>query len=180
MNISQKKYPGALSKEQIVRLKIFFESAKNIEYTQEQDDHVFKRYKAQTKDIPSDIKDILEHCILDANKVFDVNIYDPINFQRFIFSKYQEGDFLAQHHDLSMPDAPHHQKLTCIVLLNEEFDGGDFCITLQNKYGKEPHKVKFQEGDVLVFPSWVQHFVTPIKSGIRKSMTTWIMGPRYQ
>jgi len=64
--------------------------------------------------------------------------------------------------------------------LNEEFAGGDFCITLQNKYGKEPHIVKFKEGDVLIFPSWVQHFVTPIKSGTRKSMTTWIMGPRYK
>lgn len=180
MNISQKKYPGALSKEQVVKLKHYFETDENIEHNQLQDDSVFKRYKAQTKDIPDDIKLVLEHCILDANKTFDVILHDPVEFQRFIFSKYQTGDFLAQHHDLSMPDVSDHQKLTCVVLLNNDFEGGDFCITLQNKYGKEPHKVKFETGDVLIFPSWVQHHVTPIKSGIRKSMTTWIMGPRYR
>jgi len=180
MNISQKKYPGALSKEQVIKLTHYFETGKNVEYNQLQDDTVFKRYKAQTNTIPADIKQILEQCIVDANKTFDVILHDPIDFQRFIFSKYQTGDFLAQHHDLSMPDVSHHQKLTCIVLLNEKFNGGDFCITLQNRYGKEPHKVKFKEGDVLIFPSWVQHFVTPIKSGTRKSMTTWIMGPRYR
>lgn len=43
MNISQKKYPGALSKEQLLTLKIFFESDKNVVYTQAQDDSVFKR-----------------------------------------------------------------------------------------------------------------------------------------
>jgi len=180
MNISQKKYPGALSKEQVVRLKHYFEIDANLEKNQLQDDSVFKRYKAQTKDIPADIKQILKQCVLDANKIFDVILNDPIDFQRFIFSKYQTGDFLAQHHDLSMPEDPNHQKLTCVVLLNNDFEGGDFCITSQNKYGKDPHIVKFEVGDVLIFPSWVQHHVTPIKSGIRKSITTWIMGPRYR
>jgi PKHD-type hydroxylase len=37
--------------------------------------------------------------------------------------------------------------------------------------------LNLQPGDAVVFPSFVNHSVTPITSGTRQSLTGWIKGP---
>ena len=34
-------------------------------------------------------------------------------------------------------------------------------------------------GTVIVFPSWIQHRVTPVTSGTRKSVSLWLIGPKF-
>ena len=37
-----------------------------------------------------------------------------------------------------------------------------------------------QKGLFMIMPGWVTHQVTPIQSGVRKSMIVWMMGPPYK
>ena len=38
----------------------------------------------------------------------------------------------------------------------------------------------FKKGSVIVFPSFHRHRVTPVTSGIRHSLVTWVEGPHWR
>ena len=42
-----------------------------------------------------------------------------------------------------------------------------------------PHSLK-QQGTVFVFPSTLRHQVTPVTSGVRKSLVAWVEGPKWK
>ena len=66
------------------------------------------------------------------------------------------------------------------VLLSNSFEGGDFEFT---SYGKEEciiTPVEMNQGDIVVFPSWMEHRVAPVTKGIRYSLVTWFVGPPFK
>ena len=74
----------------------------------------------------------------------------------------------------------HVRKLSMTVLLNESFEGGDFEFA---SYGKEESTItplEMKQGDVVVFPSFMEHRVAPITKGIRYSLVTWFLGPPFK
>lgn len=36
------------------------------------------------------------------------------------------------------------------------------------------------QGDMVMFPSWTPHCVTPIREGVRYSLVAWVSGPRFR
>lgn len=70
------------------------------------------------------------------------------------------------------------RKLSCTVQLTDgsEYEGGDFEI---DGAGPMPPAVK-KKGTVLIFPSYLQHRVTPVTSGTRKSLVAWFEGPHWR
>lgn len=174
--VGHKKYPGILTYDDISRVIAHFQNTKNVAYDHHQNDSVFKRYKAQSPVLPKIVSDKITECVKDANSIFNLNIHSPIEFERYILSAYEKDDFLGMHHDFDMVQADNQRLLTVVILLSNEFEGGEFAMTFQNGYGKPPHKPEFLMGDILIFPSWTQHQVLPITSGTRLSLTTWVMG----
>lgn len=70
------------------------------------------------------------------------------------------------------------RKLTVLVFLNEDFEGGKFYIQNSNDIGRfYPPQSK---GTVLVFPSFMPHGVEPVTKGIRYSVVTWMVGPYFK
>ena len=72
------------------------------------------------------------------------------------------------------------RKLSMTVLLNESFEGGNFEFA---SYGKEECVItplEMKQGDVVVFPSFMEHRVAPITKGIRYSLVTWFLGPPFR
>jgi PKHD-type hydroxylase len=69
------------------------------------------------------------------------------------------------------------RKLSVVVQLSnpEEYEGGQ----LQLLTSKNPINIKKQRGLVVVFPSWTLHRVTPVTSGTRQTLVTWISGPAF-
>lgn len=66
-----------------------------------------------------------------------------------------------------------HRKLSCVLPLNEGYEGGDF-----EMYGIG----KLQEmnpGTLVIFPSFKLHRVTPVTSGERWSLVSWVNGPPF-
>jgi PKHD-type hydroxylase len=68
------------------------------------------------------------------------------------------------------------RKLSLVVQLSDpdEYEGGDLQIFADST----PETVAKQKGFVAAFPSYTLHRVTPVTSGIRRSLVVWLSGPR--
>ena len=114
------------------------------------------------------------------------------------FTIYKEGQYYGWHQDCwDTPYSKSHKhseqrhkmrKLSSIVLLSnaQDFTGGELEFNFRNK---DPDKGKdiitkcdslIKKGSMVVFPSFVWHRVTPIKKGVRYTLTNWHIGPPWQ
>jgi PKHD-type hydroxylase len=105
--------------------------------------------------------------------------YDITSIEDIQIGRYEESGHYDWHADSSMPDVNNIQrKLSISIQLNDpsEYEGGKF----EFKELPEKEQPKLLQGSVLVFPSFLQHKVTPITSGIRYSAVTWVNGPAFR
>lgn len=112
------------------------------------------------------------------NKFYKFNLIGYNNFQ-FTTYKASESGHYDWHIDSSMGQPNDngnglHRKLSMSLLLNDDFEGGDFEINLS-----KPQKVDLRRGRAIFFPSFVLHRVTPVTKGTRKSLVIWVEGPRW-
>ena len=95
----------------------------------------------------------------------------------FQFTKYDapSGKYGA-HIDRGLNMVP--RKLSVSILLNprESFEGGDLLMyeTLT------PNVQPMQQGQLIAFPSYVLHEVTPVTKGTRYSLVCWITGKPFK
>jgi PKHD-type hydroxylase len=70
------------------------------------------------------------------------------------------------------------RKLSLVLQLSDpdEYEGGD----LEFFMGVEGIKAKKQLGTIYAFPSYIVHRVTPVTRGTRKSLVSWICGPKFR
>ena len=71
-----------------------------------------------------------------------------------------------------------HRKVSVIVQLSDtsEYKGGELQINTGGQIKTIP-KVK---GSVVIFPSYLLHRVTPVTTGLRKSLVLWAGGGHYK
>ena len=88
--------------------------------------------------------------------------------------KYTPGGKYEIHidHDL---DAP--RTISCIINLNDNYEGGDFVFYDPIDSKKEIKRVKCKKGTIIYFPSnyLFPHSVEPITKGTRYSVVSWIV-----
>ena len=90
----------------------------------------------------------------------------------FRLNKYSEGGFMSRH-----IDNIHHShgqqygfpQLTSLLMLNDNYEGGDFIVA--------DNEFKTKKGSAIVFPSnfMFPHEVKKIEKGTRYSIVTWLM-----
>ena len=70
------------------------------------------------------------------------------------------------------------RKLSMVLQLTDpsQYEGGNLQILTSG----EPINVRKQRGLIAAFPSYVLHQVTPVTSGSRQSLVTWISGPAFK
>lgn len=70
------------------------------------------------------------------------------------------------------------RKLSLSLQLSDpdSYEGGD----LEVGTDREPQRVLRKRGRITFFPSWAQHRVTPVTSGVRYSLVGWIGGPAFR
>jgi predicted 2-oxoglutarate/Fe(II)-dependent dioxygenase YbiX len=103
--------------------------------------------------------------------------FDVTHSNQTDYLKYDEDGHYHAHVDTFMrPGDPECRKLTVLVFLNDDFEGGRLFI--QNGQNKiyPPQKA----GTALVFPSFLVHGVEPVTKGIRRSVVTWMVGPWFK
>lgn len=122
------------------------------------------------------VVDRLIQQVEEANKIweFDLScIIDQIQYTEY------EGN--GGHYDWHLDIGPgniSHRKISIVVQLSEpsEYDGG----ILQIKNGINQNDVPLGKGNVVIFPSFLLHRVTPLTSGNRKSLVLWVGGSHYR
>ena len=128
--------------------------------------------------------DMLVHAANAVNDHFYQ--FDLWGFERFQYTVYDEPGHHYDYHpdmvfgeqvtnDLRMP-----RKLSFSVILSDptDYTGGQFEFMYQNP--KKTSIVEQPKGRVIAFPSYILHRVTPIRSGVRKSIVFWATGPKFK
>lgn len=85
---------------------------------------------------------------------------------------YGDGGHYDWHADLGVGIS--NRKLSVVLQLSDpdEYEGGD----LQMNTGANILTVPREKGLICFFPSFILHRVTPLTSGLRRSMVTWLCG----
>ena len=125
------------------------------------------------------------HFIKMANK--DNFLYDISDIENDLiqYTQYNKGDFYKWHTDMDICDINEPDQLVrklsfTLQLTNEdEYTGGnlEFADFDDSSY---TFSVPKSRGTVIVFDSRVPHRVTPVESGIRKSLVGWVVGKRWR
>ena len=109
---------------------------------------------------------------ISANKEmwnFDIwGYYDDLQYTVY----YGDGGHYDWHADLG-PNIS-NRKLSCVLQLSdpEEYEGGELQINIGSSILTVPKKL----GTLCFFPSFLLHRVTPLTSGVRTSLVTWLSG----
>ena len=125
----------------------------------------------------SDVGHMMMQLFTHTNRDFAFDCAEIYNIQ---FTEYR-GDNSGHydwHADVSWgADAQYDRKLPMSIQLSDpdEYRGGDFELRNSN-----PPEGLRDRGSVIIFPAYLLHRVTPVTAGIRRSLVTWIEGPRWR
>ena len=119
-----------------------------------------------------DIKNLIQKINQNHFGFSNIKIIEPAQV-----SKYSKGQFYDWHTDSSidMDNEPPVRKLSMTLLLNDpnEFEGGNLEIA-----GKKMLHMK--QGHAAIFASFLQHRVTPVTKGVRRSLVMWFGGEPFK
>jgi len=136
--------------------------------------------------------DLIWPYMLQANNQAGWN-FDISSAESPQIGRYKKGGFYGWHVDggadcLSTYNKPDNKfldgnarKLSMSILLNDNFSGGEFQFCTYKE--GEPHisTPEFKGiGSVIVFPSFLEHRVTPVTKGTRYSLVAWFVGPPFK
>ena len=103
----------------------------------------------------------------------DIQIREPAQITEYI-----KGGFYDWHTDIrvDMSVEPPVRKLSMTLLLNDpsEFEGGE----LQIAGAKNTQLMK--QGHATIFASFLQHRITPVTRGVRRSLVMWFGGEPFK
>jgi len=103
--------------------------------------------------------------------------FDITHSHQTDYLKYDiDGHYHAHVDTFLKPNEPDCRKLTVLMFLNDDFEGGK--LFLQN--GHEKIYPPQGAGTCLVFPSFMLHGVEPVTKGVRRSIVTWLLGPWFK
>ena len=119
--------------------------------------------------------------------------YNITGAETMQITRYKKGGFYCFHKDgkgdhlsaYNMPDNKFMhgcvRKLSMTILLNDNYEGGEFEFVTYNKEKCEITVPEFNKiGSIVVFPSDMEHRVAPVTKGIRYSLVVWFLGPPFK
>lgn len=107
--------------------------------------------------------------------------FDLAGFHEVQFTEYDadvSGTY-GWHDDLNWTkNTPFDRKMSMVIQLSskDDYTGGK----LEFKHDPLPSGIFENQGDVIFFPSFNTHRVTPVKLGKRHSLVTWFVGPKFR
>ena len=122
----------------------------------------------------------LHQCIDSANKLYNFSLHE---FEPLQYTVYQKDDYYDWHIDNH--SKPYNngmiRKLSFTILLNDEFEGGNFDIWNGHPISEksEVKSYALKKGEMIVFPSHTWHKVNKVTSGVRKALVGWLVGKQW-
>ena len=98
--------------------------------------------------------------------IWNINIYDSKNNAEYDFHTDATNDHVS---DI---------KMTGIVNISDEpYEGGEFIAFYENKFQEIP-EIK-NPGSAMLLRHGILHKVNPVTKGIRKTLSIWLLGPKF-
>lgn len=118
----------------------------------------------------------IETMVMEANQTWGFDLYsikDSIQYTEY----YEGGGHYNWHMDTG-PSPINNRKISITIQLSspDEYEGGNLDIWTGNGIQTCPK----QKGVAILFPSYMLHRITPVSSGIRKSLVLWVGGSPYR
>ena len=116
--------------------------------------------------------------------VTDANIQADWNFnistcEPFQYTQYKDQQRYDWHVDNAF-NQDDTRKLSFTILLSDDHTGGDFQFELGSPGDADRiTTISMNKGDLVVFPSYTWHRVTPVNDGTRNSLVGWCRGPNF-
>lgn len=119
---------------------------------------------------------------------FMIDKADRINYHHFgmkifgmesmQYTRYPIGGHYIFHNDIIARKEDSMRKLSVVIGLTgkDEYEGGDLLLS---PHGANPKVIKLDKGDIVAFPSYIPHKVTPVTSGNRITVVNWYLGPKF-
>jgi PKHD-type hydroxylase len=112
-----------------------------------------------------------------------LNGYDSFQYTEYHHEEKGEYNF---HMDTRFGDRNDDgqfetRKLSVVMCLNRpgvDFEGGQFYMNVGNE--SDAMEVEMKRGRIIFFPSFLIHRVAPVTKGVRKSLVTWVTGPKFR
>jgi len=94
------------------------------------------------------------------------------------YTRYPIGGHYKYHNDIVFKKEDSSRKLSIIMALSspDEYKGGDLLIC---PHGDNPTTIRLKKGDLIAFPSYIPHKVTPVTNGNRITAVSWAYGPKF-
>ena len=155
--------------------------------------------------IPSNhwVGGFLWHYVERANRenfLYDLKCIDGESMQ---YTRYEEGQFYSWHNDAGLPthykpqsvgnrgngqeniqdfineNCEQVRKLSFVLQLSDpdDYEGGNLQLLDENG---NPYVAPRKRGTVILFDSRTMHRVLKVRSGTRKSIVGWVVGPRWK
>lgn len=104
--------------------------------------------------------------------------FELSRLEQLQYTVYLAGE--GGHYDWHVDhgNTPRRRKLSLVLQLSAptDYEGCELQIHAANQIDTAPKT----RGTLIAFPSYVLHRVTPIASGVRKSLVMWCSGPRFR
>ena len=184
-------HDDAFSEQEIDNVSNYFSQFETFQATvgPEVVDETIRKSKVQffyrseeTQNIFDKINDIIEN-VNERYYNFILNGYEAFQYTEYHSTDSDRYDY---HTDMSFYDRTgsnqfETRKLSVVMCLNRpeiDFEGGDFFMNIQGE--NDPIHIKMKKGRIIFFPSFLLHRVSPVTKGIRKSLVTWVTGPKFR
>lgn len=106
--------------------------------------------------------------------------YDISGVESIQITKYEKGDYYDFHFDGkgSHKNVVNEKvrKISMTIQLNEDYEGGEFKVAWCDEGKLRTKTLGKSEGTILLFPSLLEHCITPVTSGTRYSLVAWFVG----
>jgi PKHD-type hydroxylase len=178
-------FQNAFSEEELTRLYDLLESLRYQDATTigNQDEKISEVRSSKIKWIPQTnnwqwLYEKLFNMIEEANgTLWNFDLFGTNEFIQYTEYLASDQGHYDWHQDIG-PGGPSLRKVSLVVQLTEaeEYEGGD----LQIWPGGNIWTVPKGKGNVAIFPSYMMHRVTPMTSGVRKSLVLWAGGQHYK
>lgn len=147
-----------------------------VDYGKTIEPYKFPQCHATTREMPRPLDECfreIEDAARNINHVFWDYLLDPE--PAAWMQQYTRGDGYALHADGSIGQT---RKLTAVALLSDPYgyEGGDLTL-----YNSDNHFVAPRtSGTIVFFPPWVQHDVSLVTLGIRRTVNMGFYGPHFR
>ena len=106
--------------------------------------------------------------------------YDISGVESIQITKYEKGDYYDFHFDGkgSHKNVVNEKvrKISMTIQLNEDYKGGEFQVASCNRGELVTETLEKAKGTIILFPSILEHCITPVTSGTRYSLVAWFIG----